>query len=130
MALSPATSLLKAFPESVLATLKLSNPELLRSTNYINGEWVASGRQGEEATFPVRNPSTDEIVGYAPDLDPSEVRLAIEAADAARHGWAATTAKVCVSRRIYIFDGGARQVVDCLRILRPAPICSRSSTTS
>lgn len=72
MSLSPATSLKTSFGD-LASKLNLSNPDLLRSTNYVDGEWVASSRPESESTFAVRDPSTDEVIGHAPDLTAEEV---------------------------------------------------------
>ncbi|KAL7417791.1 succinate-semialdehyde dehydrogenase mitochondrial precursor [Mrakia frigida] len=92
MSLSPSISLKTSFGD-LASKLNLSNPDLLRSTNYVDGEWVASSRPESESTFAVRDPATDEIIGHAPDLTAEEVRVAIKAADAARKSWAVTSAK-------------------------------------
>ena len=52
--------------------------------NYINGEWITSGR----ATFENRNPAnTDEIVGLFVKGTAADVEAAAEAAHAAFAGW-------------------------------------------
>ena len=59
---------------------------------YINGEWVdsASGK-----TFPVYDPSTEEVIAYAPDANTKDVDRAVKAArDAFDNGpWRGTTAQ-------------------------------------
>jgi betaine-aldehyde dehydrogenase len=59
---------------------------------YINGEWVdsASGK-----TFPVYDPSTEEVLAYAPDANSKDVDRAVKAArDAFDNGpWRGTTAQ-------------------------------------
>src|SRR5690348_12680263 len=59
---------------------------------YINGEWVdsASGK-----TFPVYDPSTEEVIAYAPDANSKDVDRAVKAArDAFDNGpWRGTTAQ-------------------------------------
>lgn len=72
MSLSPSISLKTSFGD-LASKLNLSNPDLLRSTNYVDGEWVASSRPESESTFAVRDPATDEIIGHAPDLTAEEV---------------------------------------------------------
>ncbi|WIJ26358.1 NAD-dependent succinate-semialdehyde dehydrogenase [Devosia sp. RR2S18] len=63
--------------------------DLLRSANFINGEWVpaASG-----ASFEVTNPATGEIIGTAPNGGAADARRAIDAASAAFPAWRAKTA--------------------------------------
>src|ERR1700690_2719179 len=59
---------------------------------FINGEFVAS----ESAkTFPVYDPSTEEIIAQVPDAGPSDVNRAVAAAKAAFEDgpWATTTAQ-------------------------------------
>ena len=67
-------------------TWSLSDPDLLRTQAYINGEWVDAD---DGSTFPVYNPATGEVVADMADVGAAETRRAIEAAEAARHGWAA-----------------------------------------
>ena len=74
MSLSPCSSLKTSFAD-LAAKLELANPDLLRSTNYVDGQWVASSRPESEATFAVRDPATDKVIGHAPDLTAEEVRL-------------------------------------------------------
>ena len=71
-------------------SLALSDPELLRNQNFINGRWVAADNG---AVSEVRNPSTGEIVGTVPAMGAEETRRAIEAAQAALPQWRAKTAK-------------------------------------
>ncbi len=70
--------------------MKLSDPKLLRSQCYVNGQWLdaADGR-----TTPVHNPATGAPLGTVPQLDGAATRRAIEAAAAAFPAWAAQTAK-------------------------------------
>jgi len=59
---------------------------------YINGEWVdsASGK-----TFPVYDPSTEEVIAYAPDANSKDVDRAVKAARSAFDDgpWRGTTAQ-------------------------------------
>jgi len=59
---------------------------------YINGEWVdsASGK-----TFPVYDPSTEEVIAYAPDANSKDVDRAVKAARGAFDNgpWRGTTAQ-------------------------------------
>ena len=70
--------------------LKLDNNSLIRDQAYIDGEW--RGAKGG-ARFPVRNPATHEVIAEVADLDESDVREAIEAADRAFLSWRGKTAK-------------------------------------
>jgi len=70
--------------------LTLSNPELLRSQLYINGEWVAADNG---ATMPVFNPASKEKIIEIPNAGAAETRRAIEAADVAFQSWKNVVAK-------------------------------------
>jgi succinate-semialdehyde dehydrogenase/glutarate-semialdehyde dehydrogenase len=67
----------------------LSDPGLLKTQAYINGEWVDAD-SGE--TFPVYNPATNEVIVEVASVGAAETRRAIEAAEVARHEWAARSA--------------------------------------
>ncbi|RMH49377.1 MAG: aldehyde dehydrogenase family protein, partial [Alphaproteobacteria bacterium] len=70
--------------------LKLNDPALLREAALVGGEWIAAD---PAAAIEVRNPATGEPIGRVPRLGAAETRRAIEAAERARHAWAARTAK-------------------------------------
>ena len=72
--------------ESTGQEWSLSDPSLLRTQAYINGEWVDAD-SGE--TFPVYNPATNEVIAEVASVGAAETRRAIEAAEVARHEWAA-----------------------------------------
>src|SRR5580692_7685299 len=59
---------------------------------FINGEWVASK---SAKTFPVYDPSTEEVIAQVPDAGPEDVNRAAAAAKAAfeEGPWASTTAQ-------------------------------------
>jgi betaine-aldehyde dehydrogenase len=59
---------------------------------FINGEWVAS-QSGK--TFPVYDPSTEEVIAQVPDSNADDVNRAVAAAKAAFEDspWASTTAQ-------------------------------------
>ena len=59
---------------------------------YINGEWVDSK---SNKTFPVYDPSTEEVIAQAPDANADDVNRAVAAAKAAFEDgpWATTTAQ-------------------------------------
>ena len=67
----------------------LSDPGLLRTQAYINGEWIDAD-SGE--TFPAYNPATNEVIVEVASVGAAETRRAIEAAEVARHEWAARSA--------------------------------------
>ncbi len=54
----------------------------------IGGMW----RMTQDATFPVINPATGEMLSHVPDAGPAETKAAIDAAAAALPEWAATPA--------------------------------------
>ena len=70
--------------------LTLTNPSLLRSQLYINGEWVDADN-GE--TMPVFNPASKEKIIEIPNAGAAETRRAIEAADVAFQSWKMLVAK-------------------------------------
>src|SRR5437868_5607412 len=57
---------------------------------YINGEWVGSKAN---KTFPVYDPSTEEVIAQVPDAGPDDVNRAVASAKAAFEDgpWATTT---------------------------------------
>ncbi len=68
----------------------LSDPALVETRAYVGGEWIEAD---DGATFAVSNPARGDVICQVADLGRAEVARAIEAAEAARHGWAALTAK-------------------------------------
>jgi len=60
---------------------KLNDQSLLKTdVAYVNGEWVKA-KSGK--TFEVHDPSSGKLIGTAPEMDASDVQLAIDAAAAA-----------------------------------------------
>lgn len=74
----------------MLDTPKKFSSELFRQNCYIDGSWQ-SAISG--ATFEVRNPSTQEVVGHVPAMGMKETRAAIDAAFSAQVSWRAVTAR-------------------------------------
>ena len=74
---------------SAVASIRLSDPTLLRQANYIDGQWVQAD---SGATLAVRNPATGDVVGEVPAMGVAETRRAIEAAHRAFAAWRATLA--------------------------------------
>src|ERR1700704_5361099 len=66
--------------------------ELKTYQMYINGEWVASK---SAKTFPVYDPSTEEVIAQVPDAGSDDVNRAVAAAKAAfeEGPWASSTAQ-------------------------------------
>lgn len=66
----------------------LEDTRLFRQQAYLNGEWV----DGED-TIAVKNPATNQVIGYIPSLGEFETRQAIEKADIAGKKWRSLSAK-------------------------------------
>jgi len=71
-------------------TLELTNPLLLRTEAYINGEWVAAD---SGARLPVTNPATGELIADIAKAGADETKRAIEAAETAMVSWRQQPAK-------------------------------------
>ena len=67
-------------------TITLADPSLLRDQCLIGGMWTGV------PTIPVTDPATGAAIGSIPDLDASDTRAAVCAADAALPAWRAKTA--------------------------------------
>jgi len=76
-------------------TLQLGQPDLLRQTAYLNGEWCEADSGARTEIF---NPATGELIGVVPNMGRGETRRAIEAAQAAQPAWRALTAKERAAR--------------------------------
>ena len=70
--------------------MKLRSPDLLRSTAFIGGKWVAADGGG---SFAVHDPASGAVLGQVPDCGAAETERAIAAAAAALDGWREITAK-------------------------------------
>ena len=68
----------------------LKDPSLLVEQAYIAGEWVNAA---DGKTFEVTNPARGDVIARVADMTREDARRAIEAADMARHEWAARTGK-------------------------------------
>ncbi|WP_313212288.1 aldehyde dehydrogenase family protein, partial [Stutzerimonas nitrititolerans] len=75
--------------------LQLGQPDLLRQTAYLNGEWREADSGARTEIF---NPATGELIGAVPNMGRGETRRAIEAAQAAQPAWRALTAKERAAR--------------------------------
>ncbi|SPJ82315.1 probable UGA2 - succinate semialdehyde dehydrogenase [Fusarium torulosum] len=69
---------------------KLSDPTLLKTSCYVNGQWVAA-KSGK--VFSVENPSTLEKVATCPEFDAQDTEAAIAAADVAYKAYRKTPAR-------------------------------------
>jgi succinate-semialdehyde dehydrogenase/glutarate-semialdehyde dehydrogenase len=67
---------------------ELKDMKLFRQAAYIDGQWIE-----KDKTIDVDNPATGEVLGTVPNLDASDARRAIEAANRAFPAWRAKTAK-------------------------------------
>jgi succinate-semialdehyde dehydrogenase/glutarate-semialdehyde dehydrogenase len=70
--------------------MKLNDTLLFRQQCFVNGSWIDAA---DQATIPVINPATGEILGSVPKLDAAATRQAIADAQAAFPQWRARTAK-------------------------------------
>jgi succinate-semialdehyde dehydrogenase/glutarate-semialdehyde dehydrogenase len=70
--------------------MNLQNKELLRSGNFIDGQWIAADDQG---TLPVVNPASGLVLAAVPRCGAAETARAIAAAEAAWPAWRALSAK-------------------------------------
>lgn len=71
-------------------TLTLSNPDLLKSKAFINGQWV-DAHDGN--ILEIANPADGSLITTVPDMGAAETLDAIAKADAAFADWKARTAK-------------------------------------
>ncbi len=69
--------------------LQLQDPDLLRQTCLIGGEWLAAD---DSSTLDVNDPASGEVLGTVPRMGAAETRRAIDAAAAAWPAWRARTA--------------------------------------
>jgi len=82
------------------SSLKLSDPNLLRQANFVDGQWIQADNG---KTIAVKNPASGEVVGEVPALGVAETRRAIEAAHRAMPAWRAMLAheRSAILRRLY-----------------------------
>lgn len=71
-------------------TLHLTRDDLIRTQNFIAGEWCAA-QTG--ALLPVTDPANDSLITQVQDSGPADARAAVHAAHAAFPAWRATPAK-------------------------------------
>ena len=85
---------------------------------YINGEWVASK---SAKTFPVYDPSTEEVIAQVPDANADDVNRAVAAAKAAfeEGPWATTTAQERGTRSFSAGRESAPESADACRTRVP-----------
>ncbi len=68
----------------------LKDQTLFCEKAYIAGQWITAE---DGKTFAVTNPARGDVIARVPDLTRKDAARAIEAADIARHEWAARTGK-------------------------------------
>lgn len=108
------TSWVPSGPVSMLMTLALADPELLRDAMYISGEWRKPAACED---LDVYNPATGELLRSVPRGRREDAVSAIDAAEKALPDWSALTAKKrsLILRRWY--DLVVDNVNDLARIL-------------
>ena len=67
----------------------LSNPKLLKTSNYVDGKWINSDKK-----YKVYNPANGDVIAECDDAGKDETRQAIDAANMALKDWSALPAKV------------------------------------
>ena len=73
-----------------MTNLILHDTSLLREAALVGDTWIEANA---ETGLAVTDPATGSVIGYVPKLGPDHTNQAIEAAEKARHAWAARTAK-------------------------------------
>ncbi|MGJ8610554.1 MAG: NAD-dependent succinate-semialdehyde dehydrogenase, partial [Octadecabacter sp.] len=68
----------------------LTRPDLVCTDAFVGGKW---GPAKDGKTFDVTNPARGDVIAQVADLSRAEIADAIDAADKARHAWAARTGK-------------------------------------
>jgi len=88
---SPSVLSCPLFPPSdeTRTMLNLKDPSLLKTQNFIDGEWVAGGA----GTIDVTNPANGEIVATTANGDAADATRAVEAAAKAFKSWSRMPAK-------------------------------------
>lgn len=69
---------------------KLSDPTLLCTKAYVDGEWVDAA---DGATFDVSNPARGDVICTVPDMTEAETSRAIDAAYSSQKAWSKRTGK-------------------------------------
>ena len=70
--------------------ISLNDPSLLKTDAFINGKFTSAQ---SDKRFSVTNPANGDVIAEVADFGADGIAAAIEAAEAARHAWAARTAK-------------------------------------
>ncbi|CAO1629689.1 unnamed protein product [Sympodiomycopsis kandeliae] len=95
--------------------LKLSDPSLLHSEAYINGQWVKAAKDGK--TIEVLNKATQAVIGTVPDMGAAETKDAINAAHAAWPAWKAKTGKERADLLFKLYDALQANTEDLAKII-------------
>ncbi len=83
-----------------------------KNTLVINGQAVATAN-----AFPVLNPTTGDIVGYAPDAEPEHIDQALQSADAAFKVWSMWTPRErsqVIQEYARLLEGRREELIDLL----------------
>ncbi|MET1257061.1 NAD-dependent succinate-semialdehyde dehydrogenase [Aliikangiella maris] len=67
--------------------MQLNNPDLLKNSSFIHGQWVESPQ-----SFEVINPANEQVVANIFEVTPSQLEMAVNAATSAQKEWQALTA--------------------------------------
>ncbi|MFO7747473.1 MAG: NAD-dependent succinate-semialdehyde dehydrogenase [Orrella sp.] len=94
--------------------VKLDDSALLRQQAYINGQWASAENN---ATFPVDNPASGDIIAQVANLGPEATAQAIEAANNAWPAWRALTGKARAGILRKWFDLITAHTEDLARIM-------------
>jgi len=94
--------------------VKLDDSALLRQQAYINGQWASAENN---ATFPVDNPASGDIIAQVANLGPQATAQAIEAANNAWPAWRALTGKARAGILRKWFDLITAHTEDLARIM-------------
>jgi succinate-semialdehyde dehydrogenase / glutarate-semialdehyde dehydrogenase len=93
---------------------ELSDASLLKTTAYIDGEWVEAKEGG---SFTVEDPSTGDVLATVPKLGRAQTAQAIESAHRALPGWRALTGKERAGVLRRWFDLVTRHANDLARLI-------------
>ncbi|MGX5203047.1 NAD-dependent succinate-semialdehyde dehydrogenase [Aliikangiella sp. IMCC44632] len=83
--------------------MQLSNSTLLKTTSYINGQWLSA-----ESTFAVTNPANRDTIAMVNEVSSSQVEAAINSAQQALSGWQ----KLTVDERSSLLQNWFDLIVD------------------
>jgi len=76
--------------DQAIFPMKLTDPDLLKTQSYINGQWIDAT---DGSVFTVDNPATGNTIAHVANLGAQQAEAAIESANKAFPAWQAKTAK-------------------------------------